>query len=142
MSDELSNLRQRIAFLEEACAAKDKLVDELTSKLAEFEVKEGPLNSERWTLDELLVKLNEWKAIASGKTCVSFECLCFGASYLWHQTHRDNFRKIDSKPEALSRWILDSEQGVHKDFATQVLSVLERQHAEIESLKQKVKADQ
>ena len=63
----------------------------------------GPLNAERWTLDELLAELNKWKDIAGGKTCVSFECLCFGASSLWHQTHRENFRSVDRKPDALSR---------------------------------------
>jgi hypothetical protein len=89
-------------------------------------VKEGPLNSERWTLGELIAELEKWRELASGKTCVSFENLCFGASSLWHQTHRDNFRKVDRKPEALSRWILATEGHVTEDFPKQVLEVLQR----------------
>lgn len=94
----------------------------------------GPLNAERWTLDELLVELNKWKNIASGKTCVSFECLCFGASSLWHQTHRENFRAVDRKPEALSRWILQNEGSVAADFPEQVLKVLKRLRARVAEL--------
>ncbi len=87
-------------------------------------VKEGPLNAERLTLDELLTELEKWKSVAGGNTCVSFECLCFGASSLWHQTHRENFRKIDRKPELLSRWIKEHCGSVNEDFPKQVLDVL------------------
>lgn len=86
--------------------------------------KEGPLNTERWTLDELLTELEKWKRVASGRTCVSFENLCYGASSLWHQSHRENFRKVDRKPEALSRWILQHCGSVRQDFPEQVLEVL------------------
>lgn len=94
----------------------------------------GPLNAERLTLDELLVELNKWKKIASGRTCVSFECLCFGASSLWHQTHRENFRAVDRQPEALSRWILQNEGSVAADFPKQVLEVLKRLKSRVSEL--------
>lgn len=97
-------------------------------------IKEGPLNSERWTLDELLAELAKWKSLASGRTCVSFESLCFGASSLWHQTHRENFRAVDRKPELLSRWVLESEGSVREDFPEQVLGILVR-------LSDKIKTD-
>lgn len=95
-------------------------------QLAEFTVKEGPLNAERWTLGHLMEVLENWKQIASDKTCISVENLCYGASSLWHQTHRENFRKVNAKPEALSRWVLANEGSVHDDFATQVLEILEK----------------
>lgn len=94
-------------------------------ELAAVEAKEGPLNAERMTLDELLEILAKWKAVASGKTCVSFENICYGASSLWHQTHRENFRKIASRPEALSRWVLEHASCVMEDFPAQVLCILE-----------------
>ena len=95
-----------------------------SSRCSSCGLEVGPLNAERWTLDELLVELNKWKDQASGKTCVSFECLCFGASSLWHQTHRENFRAIDRKPEALSRWVLQNQGSVKQDFPLQVLELL------------------
>lgn len=101
-------------------------LERLQAELKELNVKEGPFNTERWTLDALIAKMEEWRAIASEKTCVSFENLCFGASSLWHQTHREAFRSVDRKPEALSRWILDTEGSVKQDFPAQVLAVLER----------------
>ena len=85
----------------------------------------GPISSERMTLDELLVQLEKWKTILSGQTCVSFESLCVGSSSLWHQTHRENFRKIDRKPEALSRWVLEQTGSVQDDFPAQVLGLLQ-----------------
>ena len=88
--------------------------------------KGGPLNAEGWTLDELLEKLTAWKNLASGKTCVSFENLCYGASSLWHQTHRENFRKVDRKPDSLSKWVLNHEGHVDDDFPAQVLAILTR----------------
>lgn len=99
-------------------------VESLKKQLAELQAKEGPLNSERLTLDELIAKLNEFRAIAGGKTCVSFECLLMGSSSLWHQTHRSNFRKVDRNPEALSRWILEHSGSLKADFPAQVLEVL------------------
>ncbi len=112
-------------------AAKDR-IRWLSRQLVEATANGGPLNSERWTLEALIEQLEKWRAIASGRTCVSFESLCFGASSLWHQTHRENFRAIDRKPEALSRWILDREKSVSSDFPQQVLTLLERQAAEIQ----------
>lgn len=97
----------------------------------------GPLNAERWTLDELIVKLEEWRKIASGRTCVSFESLCYGASSLWHQTHRENFRAVDRKPEELSGWVLTQFGTVHADdFPAQVLGILKAQQDEIARLKE------
>lgn len=95
----------------------------------------GPISAEFWRLDELIAQLEKWKRVASGQTCVSFECLCYGASSLWHKTHRDNFRKIDRKPEELSRWVLDNANGVYDDFPKQVLGILQNQKAEIEKLR-------
>ena len=109
-------------------------IDRLQKDLADIQVKEGPLNAERWTLDALITKMEEWRAIASGKTCVSFENLCFGASSLWHQSHREGFRQVDRKPEALGRWILETEGSVKNDFPAQVLAVLIRLTAEIDRL--------
>lgn len=94
----------------------------------------GPLNAERWTLDQLIAELHKWKDVMSGATCVSFENLCCGASSLWHQTHRENFRKIDRKPADLSRWVLHNVGGVKQDFPAQVLSVLQSQTAKIAQL--------
>lgn len=91
----------------------------------------GPISEESITLDELLNVLAEWKAVASGRTCVSFENLSYGASSLWHQTHRENFRKIDRKPEALSRWMLDQCGSVNDDFPAQVLALLQEQQAQV-----------
>lgn len=119
-------------------AAASKIAPEvrrLVERCAELEAQGGPISSERWTLDELLVELNRWKAVASGRTCVSFESLCYGASSLWHQTHRENFRKIDCKPDQLSRWVLKQENEVRTDFPAQVLSILERQAAELTALR-------
>ena len=110
-------------------------IEQLQKQLAELQVKEGPLNAERWTLDALIAKLEEWKAVASGKTCVSFENLCFGASSLWLQTHRENFRAVDMKPEALSSWILDTEGSVRNDCPAQVLEVLIRLTEETRQLR-------
>jgi hypothetical protein len=112
----------KAAEIEQADKAKDRRIAELEALL----VKEGPLNAERWALDKLLEQLEQWKRIASGRTCVSFENLCFGASSLWHQTHRENFRAIDRKPDELSRWVLEHERCVMQDFPAQVLEVLER----------------
>lgn len=95
----------------------------------------GPISSERWTLDELLAELAKWKTVASGKTCVSFENICYGASSLWHQTHRENFRAVDRKPEELSRWVLKYANCVMEDFPAQVLQMLESLAAENERLK-------
>lgn len=95
-------------------------------QLAEFTAKEGPLNVENWTLGHLMELLEKWKQIASDKTCISVENLCYGASSLWHQTHRENFRKVNAKPEALSRWVLMNEGSVRDDFAAQVLEILEK----------------
>ena len=95
-----------------------------TRRLQEFTAMEGPLNADRWTLDELLTVLEKWKTIASGDTCVSFEKLCYGASSLWHQTHRDNFRAVDRKPDELSRWVLEYAKVVREDFPEQVLEIL------------------
>ncbi len=100
----------------------------------ERDAQGGPVSSERMTLNELIEELEKWKKIASGKTCVSFENLCYGASSLWHQTHRDNFRKIDRKPEALSRWILSHDGCVKDDFPAQVLSILEKFQVERDAL--------
>lgn len=98
----------------------------------------GPISSERWTLDELITELEKWKLVASGKTCVSFENICYGASSLWHQTHRENFRAVDRKPEELSRWVLKYANFVHEDFPGQVLRILESLLAENERLKQTI----
>ena len=95
----------------------------------------------RMTLDELLAELNKWKEVASGKTCVSFECLCYGASSLWHQTHRENFRKVDCKPEALSKWVLDHAGVVRQDFPAQVLELLVRLQAENDRLTANVRME-
>jgi DNA mismatch repair ATPase MutS len=43
----------------------------LEKELEELKVKEGLLNTERWTLDELIAELEKWKKMASGRTCVS-----------------------------------------------------------------------
>ncbi len=94
----------------------------------QWEAKEGPFNTERMTLDELLELLAKWKAVASGKTCVSVENLCYGASSLWHQTHRKNFRLVDRKPEELSRWVLEYSGSVCESFPEQVLAILKQQH--------------
>lgn len=110
------------------------LVAEKDAEIQAITAKEGPLNTERWTLDALLTELEKWKQVASGKTCVSFENLCFGASSLWHQTHRDNFRKVDRKPEELSRWVLDNYGGVQDDFPKQVLEILTTLRARVSSL--------
>lgn len=108
--DELTTLRAR--------------VDELEAENERLKSEGGPINSERMILDELLAVLAKWKAVASGRTCVSFENLCYGASSLWHQTHRDNFRKIDRKPAELSRWVLKHAGHVLDDFPAQVLGIL------------------
>lgn len=102
-------------------------------------VQGGPISAEFWRLDELIAQLEKWKRVASGQTCVSFECLCYGASSLWHKTHRENFRKIDRKPEELSRWVLDNANGVYDDFPKQVLGILQNQKAEIEKLRHLVR---
>ncbi len=102
-------------------------VKSLRKQLAEFTAKEGPLNAECWTLDKLLESLEKWKQIASGKTCISVENLCYGASSLWHQTHRENFRKVNRKPKALSEWVLQNYGSVRSDFPKQVLEILEKQ---------------
>ena len=107
----------RIGELEQQLADKER-------ECGELKEQGGPLDSERCTLDELLEVLSRWKAVASGGTCVSFQNLCYGASSLWHQTHRENFRKVDRKPEALSRWVLEHAGSVHDDFPAQVLSIL------------------
>lgn len=100
---------------------------ELKSQL----VKEGPLNAEVWRLDELIAELEKWRSVTSGQTCVSFENLCYGASSLWHQTHRENYRAVDRRPKVLSQWMLENERCVKKDFPAQVLEVLTRFHAEL-----------
>jgi hypothetical protein len=115
---------------------RSELLNETKAKLAEVErenkqlreqvAQGGPLNAERWTLDELLAQLEQWKGVASGQTCVSFANLCYGASSLWHQTHRENFRRIDRQPEALSRWVLEFDGSIKEDFPAQVLALLER----------------
>lgn len=110
----------------ETNALREQLA-EAKRDLAEFTAKEGPLNAEHCTLDELLEQLAKWKVIASGRTCVSFQNLSYGASSLWHQTHRENFRKVDRKPEALSRWVLEHCNWVKKDFPAQVLEILAKQ---------------
>ncbi len=92
----------------------------------------GPLNSERWTLREFIAEMEKIKSIASDQTCVSFECFCWGASSLWHQTHRDNFKQIDRKPEALSAFVLEELGGVNTvDFPKQVLELLQSLKAEL-----------
>jgi hypothetical protein len=98
----------------------------------------GPISNEYCTLDQLLDEMLAWKRVAGGNTCVSFENLCYGSASLWHQTHRENFRKVDQKPEALSRWVLTHEQSVNDDFPAQVLEILQRQQAEIATLKSAV----
>lgn len=116
-------------------------IERLMAELTEFTTKEGPLNAERWTLDQLLTELEKWKVVASGKTCVSFENLCYGASSLWHKIHRENFRLVDRKPEALSRWVLNHAKCVMEDFPTQVLEILTKQQSEIERLRAEAKED-
>ena len=96
----------------------------LREQVAELEAQGGPVSEKRITLDELLEVLAKWKAVASGKTCVSFENLSYGASSLWHQTHRENFRKVDRRPEDLSRWVLSYAGFVNDDFPEQVLGIL------------------
>jgi hypothetical protein len=110
--------------------SKDGVAHQFLSIVYDFFSEGGPISSERWTLDELIAELERWRSIASGKTCVSFVNLCFGSSSLWHQTHRENFRKIDNKPEALSRWVLEHERSVRNDFPAQVLDILQRLKAE------------
>lgn len=119
---------------EEVARAYLALLDELTdlrANLAEAErerdelkAQGGPISEERCTLDELLEVLAKWKAVASGKTCVSFQNLCYGASSLWHQTHQANFLKVDRKPEELSRWVLQYAGFVQDSFPEQVLGIL------------------
>jgi hypothetical protein len=106
----------------------------LKEELAAAKAQGGPIDAERMTLDELLEVLAKWKAVASGSTCVSFECLCFGASSLWHQTHRENFRKVDRKPKDLSRWVLKHDGSVRDDFPAQVLGILIAQQKRIDEL--------
>ena len=116
---------------ENAVEVNQRLLNEkvdLQQQLADVTTKEGPLNAERWTLDQLLKQLERWKQIAGGSTCVSFENLCYGASSLWHQTHRENFRAIDRKPDALSEWVLEHAGSVKADFPAQVLDILKRLH--------------
>ena len=115
-------------------------LSELKKLFDEFMVKEGPLNSESMTLDELLVVLGKWKGIASGRTCVSFVQLCYGASSLWHQTHRDNFRSIDRKPEELSRFVLETYGSVMQEFPQQVLDILINLQAENTRLRSELNA--
>ena len=104
-----------------------KFADIPLQPVPETEPKGGPISSERWTLGKLLKQLENWRTIAGEDTCVSFENLCFGASSLWHQTHRENFRKIDIKPDALSRWVLEHYGSVAEDFPAQVLAIFEKQ---------------
>ena len=115
-------------------------LSELKNRLEEFTAKEGPLNSESMTLDELLVVLEKWKTIASGRTCVSFVQLCYGASSLWHQTHRENFRSIDRRPEELSRFVLETYGSVMQEFPQQVLDILINLQAENTRLRSELNA--
>ena len=75
------------------------------------------------------------KAIASDGTCVSFDNFCWGACSLWHQTHRENFKKIDRKPKELSRFVLEECGSVCDDFPKQVLQLLQRMKAERDALR-------
>ena len=123
----LFDVRQELSVVRAELDKAQRERDELKQQVA----CGGPLNTERWTLDELLDELIKAKAVASGRTCVSFENLCWGSSSLWHQTHRENFRKIDRKPEELSRFVLNEFGGVQDDFAKQVLEILQRQKQEL-----------
>jgi hypothetical protein len=87
------------------------------------------------TLGELLAYLEKAKAVASEKTCVSFECLCWGASSLWHQTHMENFRKVDRKPKELSAYVLKETGCVKDNFPSQILELLQQLKAEKKRLK-------
>lgn len=96
----------------------------------------GPISTERWTLREFMDEMEKVKAVASDRTCVSFECFCWGASSLWHQTHRDAFRQVDRKPEALSRFVDEECGGVNAvDFPKQVLELLVKWKKELEEVK-------
>lgn len=120
------------AFLMQLQAAKEK-IKELEALL----VKEGPLNSEDMRLDDLLAILEQWKSVASGKTCVSFVNICYGASSLWHQTHMDNFRAVDRHPKELSEWVLNHVGHVSSfHFPEQVLEILKKLAEENARLKE------
>lgn len=143
---ETDDLCARISS-EEPPAALDMVASharQLEARLAEAEEKlscGGPLNVERWTLSEFLKEMERVKSIASDRTCVSFECFCWGASSLWHQTHRDAFRQVDRKPEELSRFVGEEMGGVNTaDFPKQVLSLLESMKSERDELRAKMKS--
>lgn len=125
-------------FATENAPAMMRLLTVMRSHIAEITAKEGPLNAESWRLDELIAQLEKWRKVASGRTCVSFETLCFGASSLWHQTHRQNYRKVEERPDVLSKWVLEHENVLNADFPKQVLDLLTKLDADNKAMRDEI----
>lgn len=86
-----------------------------------------PKHCTSMTLDELLERLEKVKKVASGKTCVSFETMVWGACSLWHQDHHRNAEAAKKHPNVLSEFILEKTGRLCRDnaFLQQVVDYCE-----------------
>jgi hypothetical protein len=111
-------------------------LQEAREKLAKLEG--GGMSSSYMKLDDLIAWLQNAKEIASGKTCVSFDSLMWGATSLWYQTHRDNGLAAMKHPNALSAFMLKELKGgifTGPKFIEQVMVWIEERCHEIEMLR-------